>query len=154
MARPNDEVEALLREYADLLAVTGGDVFKARAYEKAARAIGAYHGDLDTLSTRELRAIPGVGSSIAEKIEEYRHTGTVSAFEEVRSRIPAGVRQLITTPTLGPKKAALLHEELGIASVDELVDAIHTEKLRGLKGFGPKTEENILRGVELMRASG
>ncbi|HET6502069.1 MAG TPA: DNA polymerase/3'-5' exonuclease PolX [Amycolatopsis sp.] len=154
MARPNDEVEALLQEYADLLAITGGDAFKARAYEKAARAIGAYQQDVSTLGARELRGIPGVGKSIADKIEEYFRTGTVPAFEEARARIPAGVRQLIAIPTLGPKKAALLHERLGIGSVDELVAAIDAEKLRGLKGFGPKTEENILHGVELLRQAG
>ncbi|GLY66570.1 DNA polymerase/3'-5' exonuclease PolX [Amycolatopsis taiwanensis] len=154
MARPNDEVEALLQEYADLLAITGGDAFKARAYEKAARAIGGYHEDVSTLGVRELRAVPGVGKSIAEKVDEYLRTGSVPAFEEVRARIPAGVRQLITIPTLGPKKAAVLHDELGITSVEELVEAIKQERLRDLKGFGPKTEENILHGIELMQQAG
>ncbi|WP_027945324.1 DNA polymerase/3'-5' exonuclease PolX [Amycolatopsis taiwanensis] len=154
MARPNDEVEALLQEYADLLAITGGDAFKARAYEKAARAIGGYHEDVSTLGVRELRAVPGVGKSIAEKVDEYLRTGSVPAFEEVRARIPVGVRQLITIPTLGPKKAAVLHDELGITSVEELVEAIKQERLRDLKGFGPKTEENILHGIELMQQAG
>lgn len=154
MARPNDEVEALLQEHADLLAITGGDAFKARAYEKAARAVGGHAEDVSTLGVRELRAIPGVGKSIAEKIDEYLRTGQVMAFEEVRARIPAGVRQLITIPTLGPKKAAVLHDELGITSVDELVEAIKQERLRDVKGFGPRTEENILHGVELMRQAG
>lgn len=154
MARPNDEVEALLQEYADLLAITGGDPFKARAYEKAARAIGGCHDDVSTLDVRQLRAISGVGKSIAEKIDEYLRTGGVAAFEEVRARIPAGVRQLIAIPTLGPKKAAVLHDELGITSVGELVEAIEREKLRDLKGFGPRTEENILHGIELMRRAG
>ncbi|MFD2415286.1 DNA polymerase/3'-5' exonuclease PolX [Amycolatopsis pigmentata] len=154
MARPNDEVESLLREYADLLAITGGDAFKARAYERAARAIAGCHDDVSTLGARELKAIPGVGKSIADKIEEYFRDGRVAAFEEVRARIPAGVRQLIEIPTLGPKKAALLHDQLGISSVDELADAIKAERLRGLKGFGPKTEENILHGIDLMRQTG
>src|SRR5205823_4882833 len=95
MARPNDEVDALFQEYADLLAISGGDAFKARAYEKAARAIGGHHADVSTLSSGELRGIPNVGKSIAEKVEEYLRTGTVQAFEEVRARMPAGVRQLI-----------------------------------------------------------
>jgi DNA polymerase (family X) len=154
MARPNDEVDALLQEYADLLAITGGDAFKARAYEKAARAIGGYHGDVSKLGVRELRAIPGVGRSIAEKVEEYFRTGSVQAFEEARAQIPAGVRQLIAIPTLGPKKAAILYKGLGISSVEELVDAIHSERLRDVKGFGPKTEQNILHGVELMQQAG
>lgn len=154
MARPNDEVEALLQEYADLLSITGGDAFKARAYEKAARAIGGHHEDVSKLDVGALRRIPGVGRSIAEKVAEYFDTGSVRDIDEVREKIPAGVRQLTAIPTLGPKKAALLYHDLGIASVDELVDAIHRERLRDVKGFGQKTEENILHGVRLMQQAG
>ncbi|PXY33142.1 DNA polymerase/3'-5' exonuclease PolX [Prauserella sp. PE36] len=154
MARPNDEVEDLFQEYADLLSITGGDAFKVRSYEKAARAIGGHHEDVSTLDAKALRAIPGVGKSIADKVAEYFATGSVRAVEEARAKIPDGVRRLVAIPTLGPKKAAALYHDLGISSVDELVAAIHGERLRGLKGFGPRTEENILRGVELLRQSG
>ena len=154
MARSNDEVAALLQEYADLLAITGGDAYKARAYEKAVRAIAGYHDDVSKLDVKELRKIPGVGKSIADKVFEYFEHGSIQAVEEVRARIPAGVRQLIAIPTLGPKKAAQLHHDLGISSIEELVNAIHTERLRDVKGFGPKTEENILHGVELMQQAG
>jgi DNA polymerase (family 10) len=154
MARPNEEVEALLREYADLIEITGGDAFKARAYEKAARAIGGYGPDVSRLDTKELRQIPGVGKSIAEKVSEYLTTGQVPAIEETRAAIPAGVRELITIPTLGPRKAMALYEELGVASVDQLVEAVNEGRLRDLKGFGPKTEDNILHGVELMQQAG
>lgn len=154
MARPNEEVEALLREYADLLAITSGDAFKARAYEKAARAIAGYHEDISKLDVKQLRAIPGVGRSIADKIGEYFERGSVTAIEEARARIPAGVRELIEIPTLGPKKAMLLYRDLDISSIEELVAAIHQERLRDLKGFGPRTEENILHGVDLLRQSG
>ncbi|HVW43261.1 MAG TPA: DNA polymerase/3'-5' exonuclease PolX [Amycolatopsis sp.] len=154
MARSNDEVAALLQEYADLLAITGGDAFKARAYEKAVRAIAGYHGDVSKLDVKDMRKIPGVGKSIADKVAEYVEHGSVQAIEEVRARIPAGVRQLMAIPTLGPKKAAQLYEDLGVSSVEELVDAIQSERLRDIKGFGPKTEENILHGVELMQQAG
>ncbi|MGW7407592.1 DNA polymerase/3'-5' exonuclease PolX [Streptomyces sp. NPDC054833] len=154
MARSNDEVAALLQEYADLISITGGDAFKARVYEKAARAIGGHHADVRDLDVKGLREIPGVGKSIAEKVVEYFRTGSISAVEELRARIPAGVRQLTAIPTLGPKKAFLLYEELGISSVDELTEAIHAERLRDLKGFGPRTEENILHGIELLHSTG
>ncbi|MGP3923225.1 DNA polymerase/3'-5' exonuclease PolX [Streptomyces sp. 8N616] len=154
MVRRNEEVEALLQEYADLVLITGGDAFKARAYEKAARAIGGYHADVSKLDAEGLREIPNVGKSIADKVIEYLHTGTMPAVEEVRSRIPAGVRQLMAIPTLGPKKAMTLYEDLHISSVPELLDAIHEERLRDLKGFGPRTEENILHGIGLMQAAG
>ncbi|WKX68949.1 DNA polymerase/3'-5' exonuclease PolX [Streptomyces sp. XD-27] len=154
MVRPNDEVAALLQEYADLIAITGGDAFKARAYEKAARAIGGYHADVSTLDAKGLREIPNVGKSIADKVVEYLRTGHVSTIEEVRVAIPAGVRELMTIPMLGPKKAMALYEELRISSVDELLDALHEERLRDVKGFGKKTEENILHGIALMQKAG
>jgi DNA polymerase (family 10) len=154
MARPNKEVEALLQEYADLLSITGGDAFKARAYEKAARAIGGYHADVSQLDVKGLREIPDVGRSVADKVIEYFRTGTVSAVDEVRAKIPAGVRELTSIPTLGPKKAIHLYDDLGISSIEELTDAIHRHRLRDLKGFGPKTEENIRHGIALMQAAG
>ncbi|MBA2810749.1 DNA polymerase/3'-5' exonuclease PolX [Streptomyces sp. KM273126] len=154
MVRPNEEVEALLQEYADLIAITGGDAFKARAYEKAARAIGGHPADVSRLDVAGLREIPGVGRSIAEKVVEYFRTGRVTVVEETRARIPAGVRQLITIPTLGPRKAMTVYEDLHISSVGELADAIRAEKLRDLKGFGEKTEANILHGIALMQQAG
>ncbi|GGZ98544.1 DNA polymerase/3'-5' exonuclease PolX [Streptomyces bluensis] len=154
MVRPNEEVEALLQEYADLIAITGGDAFKARAYEKAARAIGGYPADVSHLDVAGLREIPGVGRSIAEKVVEYFRTGRVTVVEETRARIPAGVRQLIAIPTLGPRKAMTVYEDLHISSVGELADAIRAEKLRDLKGFGEKTEANILHGIALMQQAG
>lgn len=154
VARSNDEVAALFQEYADLISITGGDAYRTRVYEKAARSIGGYHADVSTLDLKGLQEIPNVGKSTAEKILEYFRSGRVSAVEELRSRIPAGVRRLTEIPMLGPKKACVLYEELGISSVEELADAIHEERLRDLKGFGPKTEENILHGIELLQSSG
>jgi DNA polymerase (family 10) len=154
MARSNDEVADLLREYADLIAITGGDAFKARVYEKAARAIGGHHADVRTLDAKGLREIPGVGRSIADKVTSYLATGDFAALEKLREKIPEGVRRLTAIPGLGPRKAYTVHQELGVSSVDELVEAIHAERLRDLKGFGPRTEENILHGVELMKSAG
>ncbi|SHE93085.1 DNA polymerase/3'-5' exonuclease PolX [Streptoalloteichus hindustanus] len=154
MARPNEEVEALLQEYADLISITGGDAFKARAYEKAARAVGGYHEDVSRLDPKALQEIPHVGRSIAEKVEEYLRTGGVRVVEELRARIPAGVRQMTAIPGLGPKKAMMLFRDLGISSVDELVEAISAERLRGLRGFGERTEENILHGIAVMQQAG
>ncbi|GAA2896549.1 DNA polymerase/3'-5' exonuclease PolX [Streptomyces mexicanus] len=153
MARSNDEVAALFAEYADLISITGGDAYRARVYEKAARSVGGYHADVATLDVKGLQGIPNVGKSIAEKIAEYFRTGKVSAVEELRAKIPAGVRRLTAIPTLGPKKACVLYEELGISSVEELAEAIRAERLRDLKGFGPRTEETILHGIELLRSS-
>ncbi|SOD60711.1 DNA polymerase (family 10) [Streptomyces zhaozhouensis] len=154
MARANDEVEALLREYADLLAITGGGAFKQRAYERAARAVGGHTGDIGALDADGLREIPGVGASIADKIEEYLRTGRVPAVERARSSVPPGVRALLDVPTLGPKKAMTLYRELGVSSVDELAAAVREDRLAGLAGFGPKARANLERGLAVLRASG
>ncbi|MFB9833773.1 DNA polymerase/3'-5' exonuclease PolX [Actinoallomurus acaciae] len=154
MGRPNDEVAELFQEFADLLSITGEAAYKVRAYEKAARSIAGYAEDVSTLDLKGLRRIPNVGEAIAKKILDYRETGTIRQLEAVRAKIPAGVRALTAIPTLGPKKALVLYEDLGISSVDELAEAIPAGRLEGLKGFGAKTEENILRGIELMRRAG
>ncbi|WP_328929687.1 DNA polymerase/3'-5' exonuclease PolX [Streptomyces sp. NBC_00190] len=154
MTRVNDKVEALLQEYADLIAISGGDAFKARAYEKAARSIGGSPLDVAKLDAKGLKEIPNVGASIAEKVLDYLRTGRVPAIDEVRAAVPAGVRELTRIPGLGPKRAMLLHERLGVSTVDQLLDAIHAERLRDLRGFGEKSEENILAGISLMQKAG
>jgi DNA polymerase (family X) len=152
MARANDGVAALLEEYADLLSIVGGDAFRARVYEKAARAVAGHHDDITGLDAKALQKISGVGASIAEKIVEYFGTGQIAAVEELRAKIPAGVRAMTVVPGLGPRKAMQLYEELGIASVAELEEAIGEGRLKGLRGFGPKTAENLLHGIALARA--
>ncbi|WP_034263133.1 DNA polymerase/3'-5' exonuclease PolX [Actinospica robiniae] len=151
MAVSNDEVAAALTELAELTSISGGDAFKARAYEKAARAVAGHQVEVRTLDAAQLRQIPGVGKAIADKIVEFCHSGTFPALEMQRTAIPAGLRQLIDIPTLGPKKALVLYQELGITSVDELVDAVQAGRLDELRGFGPKTAENIMHGVEILR---
>ena len=155
MSRVNDEIAALFNEYADLLHITGGDAFRARNYEKAARAVAGYSGDIAQLDAAGLRQVPGVGPSIAGKIGEYQRTGTFKAVEELRAQVPAGVLQLTRIPALGPKRALQLYRELGISSVVELTDAIKAGRLQDLKGVGAKSEEKLLRGIELLqRGSG
>jgi DNA polymerase (family X) len=154
MPRPNDEVAALLGEYAELISITGGDPFRARVYSRAARAIRGYSADISQLGPGELRQIPGVGKSIADKVAEYLSTGSIRVVEELRAGIPAGVREMTAIPALGPSRALQLHTELGIGSVDELTEAISAGRLRDVKGFGAKSEERILRGIELLRQSG
>ncbi len=154
MPRANDVVEALLQEYADLMAISGGDAFRVRTYEKAARSVGGYHADLSTLDEKGLQKIANVGGSTAKKIQEILQTGTFHQLEELREQVPAGVREMIGIPGLGPKKAMVLYRDLHIGSVQELAEAIDSGTLKGLKGFGDKTEENILRGISLMQQSG
>ena len=130
------------------------DAYKARAYEKAARAVG-YHADVEGMDLKEILQIPSVGKSIGEKVHEFLDTGTIGALDELRAKIPAGVREMIAIPGLGPKKAMILYRDLGIADVEGLGAAVDAGQLAELKGFGAKTEENIRRGIERMtQASG
>ncbi len=154
MARLNDKVRDLLQEYADLISITGGDAFRARAYEKSARAVGGHPEDIDGLDVKALQQIPGVGRSTAEKIAEYLADGRIEALEKLRADIPAGVRAMMSVPGVGPKRALALHRDLGIASVDELAEAIRADRLSEVPGLGERSGEKILHGIELMRQSG
>jgi DNA polymerase (family X) len=152
--RTNETIEAALLEYAELLSITSADPYKPRSYEKAARSIGGYHTDIATLDQKGILEIPNVGKSIGEKVTELLTTGRIDALEELREQIPDGVRQMMAVPGLGPKKANTLYRELGIASVDQLLDALDADALSGLKGFGSRTAENIRRGITQMSGSG
>jgi DNA polymerase/3'-5' exonuclease PolX len=146
MAWANEEIAGLLREYAELTQITGGDVFRARNYEKTARSVRGWADDISQLDTTGLRTIPGVGASIAAKIAEYRETGRIKALDELRAKIPPGVLELTRVPGLGPKRALQLNHDLGVQSVDDLAVAIKAGKLDGLAGFGAKSEERLASG--------
>jgi DNA polymerase (family 10) len=135
MARSNDAAAPMLQEFAGLLAISGGDAFKVRAYEKAARAVAGYRSEIAGLNEKGLDAIPSVGSHLARKIIEFRDTGSVEELDEPRAAVPAGLRTLLAVPGLGPKRARQVYDQLGITSVSELLDALHDERLRGLRGW-------------------
>jgi DNA polymerase (family 10) len=151
MAWLNEDVAGLLREYAELTQITGGDPFRARNYQRAARSVRGWADDISRLDAAGLRAIPGVGASIAAKIAEYRDTGSIKALDALRAKIPPGVREMTKVPGLGPKRAVQLHRELGISSVDELAEAVRDGRLGRLPGFGAKSEERIGAGIEVYR---
>ena len=153
MPQANDAVAALLNEYAELHLMTGGDQFRARSYEKAARAVAGYAEDVSGMSLAELRRIPGVGQAIAGKITEINASGTFAALERLRADIPEGVLQLTRIPALGPKRALVLYRERHVGSPEELRDAIKEGRLAGLRGFGSKSEEKLLQGIELLEST-
>ena len=154
MARLNDEVAALLREYADLILLTGGNAFRARSYEKAARSVGGYPEDLARLDEEGIHRIPGVGDSTAAKITEYLATQRIAALDGLRAKVPAGLREITAIPTVGPKTAVQLYRRLGVSSVEELRAAIDAGKVEGLPGLGERTVENIRHGIEQVSRAG
>ena len=150
MAWRNDELARLFQEMAELLLLQGDTGFRVRAYDRGARALSGYGADLTGLSERELAAIPGVGKAIAAKVREYLDTGRVAKLEELRAEVPTGLRALLRVPGLGPRKARLVHEALGVGSPEELTAAVAAGRVAGLPGMGQRTEANLRRALERM----
>ncbi|NOX56243.1 MAG: DNA polymerase/3'-5' exonuclease PolX [Planctomycetes bacterium] len=147
----NAEVAKLFDELADLLEIQGANPFRLRAYRNAARTIENLPesvGDIIADPDRDLTDLPGIGKDLAQKIETIVETGSLPQLEELREQIPAGVVEMLRIPGVGPKKVAALYKELGIASLDELKQAAEAGRLAQLKGFGKKTEQAILEGID------
>ncbi len=154
MPQANDRAAALLDEYADLTVMTGGDPFRARVYTRAAKAVAGYPRDVSELTPTALQQIPGVGKSIAAKLAEITVSGSFAELDELRADIPDGVRQLTRIPALGPRRALQLYRELGISSPEQLGAAIEAGHLDNLRGFGAKSAEKLLRGLDLLASAG
>ena len=147
----NQQIAKIFNEISELLELKGENVFRIRAYRRAAQNMDNLSKDVSTLSQEELESIPGIGKDLAGKIHEFLETGKIAKHEELKREIPGGVLQLLTVPGLGPKKAKMLFERLKVKSVAELEAAIRKGKLAGLPGIQKKTEENILKGIELIK---
>ncbi|MHB8770627.1 MAG: DNA polymerase/3'-5' exonuclease PolX [Syntrophales bacterium] len=147
----NRQIAKIFEEIGELLELKGENVFKVRAYQRAAQNIDGLSQDVAALSAAELEAIPGIGKDLAAKIREYAATGEVAKHEALRKEFPAGVLALLRVPGLGPKTVMMLTRERGIRDIDELEALARAGKLTGLPGIQKKTEENILKGIELVR---
>ncbi len=147
----NRQIAKIFNEIAELLELKGENIFRIRAYRRAAQNVDGLPKDVTTLSPEELEAIPGIGKDLAAKIQEYLSTGKVAKHEELKKDIPEGVLDLLRIPGLGPKKAKQFYDKLKVKSVDELEGAIREGKLSGLPGIQKKTEENILKGIEQIK---
>ncbi len=143
----NSEIAAGLEEMAILLELAGENPFRVRAYQRAARTCAALSRPLAEIPDEELLEIEGIGKGIAAHIGELCKKGTLGDLLALRRRFPQGLLELLKVPGLGPKRARFLFQELGIHSADKLREASQAGKLRALKGFGPKLEANILRGL-------
>ncbi len=147
----NQEVAAIFEEIADMLEVLGENPYKIRAYRNAARTIQDLHVSLyEIYRAGTLEELPGIGEAISKKIAELLETGRLGYHQELAAQVPKGVLEMMRVPEVGPKTARRLWQELGITSVEALKRAAQEGQIRRLKGFGPKTEENILRGIELL----
>ena len=142
-----------LREIGALLELEGENPFKVRAYENGARAVEALEGDVGAaVAAGRLTDLPGVGDALAKKIADLHRTGTTDLLDRLRAKHPPGTLELLQIPDLGPRKAAALQAALGVAGLADLEAACLAGRVRGVKGFGEKTEQRILEGIRRLRA--
>ncbi len=149
----NSEIADLFDELADLLEIQEANPFRVRAYRNAARVVRGHPTPMAKLLERgeDLTALPGIGKDLASQIQEIVTTGKLAKLEELRKQVPESLRQLMQLPSVGPKKAKRLWQELRITSLEELEKAAKEGRLAKLEGFGEKSQENILKGLEQYR---
>jgi DNA polymerase (family 10) len=149
----NSEIARVFQDIADLLELKGENIFKIRAYQKAARAIDYHPRELKVMidDGENLRNIPGVGEAIAKKATELITTGKLDYYENLKAEFPQGITNLLLIPGIGPKTANKLSNELGISSVGELEQAINDGRVAQLFRLGGKTADNILHQIQALR---
>jgi len=152
----NKEIAKILYEIADYLEME--DVqFKPYAYKKAAITLENLEKDVREIyregGIKALNSIPGVGESIALKIEEYLKTGKIKYHQELKRKLPINLEELVAIEGMGPKKAKVLYKKLRIKNIKDLEKAAKAHKIAPLFGFGEKTEKNILQGIAFFKRS-
>ncbi|MFD1562383.1 DNA polymerase/3'-5' exonuclease PolX [Haloarchaeobius amylolyticus] len=153
----NAELAARFEEFADLLEADGVE-YKPRAYRRAAENVRAHPSPIadrvDTGDRAAIENIDGVGDAIASKIVEYVETGSIEELEELRAELPIDMADITRIEGVGPKTAGKLYRELGVETLDDLEAAAEAGEIQEVKGFGPKTEQNILDNLEFARTVG
>jgi DNA polymerase (family 10) len=149
------DVVRVLEEMAILLELADASPFEVMAFHNGARNLEEWEGDLRAAAVdKTLAEIPGIGKGLSAVISELVLDGRSAEHDRLRGLFPAGLLELLRVPGLGPKKVKALHRELGIDSLDGLERAAREQRIRGLKGFGPRSEERIITGVERARQYG
>ena len=128
----NQKIAEIFNEIADLLELKNENVFRIRAYRRAAQNIAGLSRDAASLSRQELEEVPGIGKDLADKIREFIETGKIAKHEELKRVMPGGVLELLRVPGLGPKKAKMLSDKLKVKGVDDLEAAVRAGRLNGL----------------------
>ncbi|MEW6057887.1 MAG: PHP domain-containing protein [Bdellovibrionota bacterium] len=141
----------LLEELAQAMEIVGENDFKIRAYRKGAQAIGDSDESLSDIASGKVK-IAGVGEGLRKTIQEFLDTGEVAQKKELTEKIPEGVFDLMQVSGLGPKKAMIVHKELGVSTLGELEYACRENRLTTLKGFGPAIQKKVLNSLEDLKA--
>lgn len=153
----NAEIARQFEELADLLEIQGANPFRLRAYRNAARTISGLPDSIQEIvhnDPKELQELPGIGKDLAEKIQTIVESSTLPQLEELKEQIPPDVVRMLDIPGIGPKKVAFLFSELNIHSLDDLKAAAENGVIAEEKGFGKKTEQIILEGLEQLNQIG
>jgi DNA polymerase (family X) len=149
MARKS--IPQVLEEIGSLLEIKGENQFKTRAYYNAAKILANTDNLEEIIKEKRLRDIKGIGDALSRKIEEYSTTGRMQYYDELVQDIPESLLELIQIPNLGPRKIRILYDELGITNIGELEYACKENRLVTLFGFGEKSQEKILKGIEFLK---
>ncbi len=148
----NSRVAEIFESMADILDIQGENYHRILAYRRAAETVAALGRPLeDVWRADELESLPGIGKTLASKIDELMRTGRLEAYEKLKSQVPEGVVAMLHIPGVGPKSAARFWKELNITAIDELEEAAHLGRLRELHGFGAKSEQNVIDGIEALK---
>ena len=151
----NREVVELFSRVADMLAIRGDQIHRILAYRKAAESIEALGRDINVVYAEgKLTDIPGIGETLAAKIEEMLTTGRLEFYEKLAREIPPGLVDMLRVEGLGPKRVKQVYDKLGITTLDELTAAAREGKLRDLPGMGAKSEAKILAGIDALARHG
>jgi DNA polymerase (family X) len=149
----NFELARLFYEMATLLEVQNESRFRVRAYQRAAQTLEALSEDVGAIAARgDTLKLPGVGRDLASRIDEYLRTGRIAQLEALRSGLPPSFLGLLEIRGLGPRTAKLLHERLGVDSVDRLEALCRSKEILGVAGIRDKTCENLLKAIALWKA--
>ena len=144
----NSELARIFNEIGDMLEILGEVVYKAVAYRRVADVIERYPDDVAALYQRgEPPKIPGAGAALTAKLAELAETGRLEYHERLRAQVPDGVLEMLRVPGVGPRTVRLLHETLGLDSLEALRAAAESGGLRHVKGLSARTEQNILDGI-------
>jgi DNA polymerase (family X) len=145
----NGEIAEAFEELASLYELDGAVVYRVVAYRNAARAIRDAGVSVEEMARQgKVEELSGVGRTIAEKIDALLETGSIPSADKLKAKIPAGLVEITRIPGLGPKRAKLLHDHLGVTSLDDLRRAAEDGSLKDVPGFGKKAEENVLATLE------
>ena len=153
----NTEIARMFEDLADRLEISGAKSFRVRAYRLAAKTLAEWPESLASIAKTDrsrLVAIPGVGKDLADKIVVICETQSLPQLEEIRQAVPDGVVEMLRIPGLGPKKIAALFQELKVASLRDLKQAVEAGQVAKLKGFGEKTAKSILEGLAQVELTG